>query len=649
MNIPGHSARLLPLLFWGGCSLALHLTAILSPASTRLPLSPSAEQPNYSETGGGAKDPRLNHWAYLPLIRPSVPAVSNPEWVRNPIDAFILARLESENLAPAPLADRLTLLRRLTFGLHGLPPAVEQLDEFLDDSSPQATTRLIDQLLASPHYGERWARHWLDLVRFCESQGFERDKIRDHSWRYRDYVIDSFNSDKSYFQFVREQIAGDLLEPVTPEGIIATGFLVAGPWDEVGHNQAGAVMKARVREDELENTIASISQTFLGLTLNCARCHDHVYDPISLHDYYRFKSALDGVHHGDRPILPANQFSASSNNNPPGPLAYAANPRQPQPTPLLPRGDVEQPGEIVSPSGLPLLSHLDPEFGLAPDAPESQRRLKLAEWVTHPRNPLLARVLVNRLWQYHFGRGLVATPNDFGLNGAPPSHPELLDWLAAEFIAQGGTLKPLHKLILLSHTYQQSSRFHPTAAAHDSENQLLSRFTPRRLESEAVRDAMLAISGQINLAQGGPGYRQFDVYVNNSWFYTWADHHGPEFNRRTVYRLNVQSARDPLLDPLDCPDIATQTPVRNVTTTPLQALALMNNSFVLRQADHFAQRLRNQAPADLPGQIQFAWRLALGRSPTPGESTAAAALAREHGLESVCWALFNSSEFLYVR
>jgi hypothetical protein len=883
-------------------------------------------------------------WSLQPVRRPPVPAVQARDWPRSPLDAFILAALEARHLRPAPTADQATLIRRLTFDLLGLPPTPAEIDAFVNDPAPDAYERLVDRLLASPGYGERWGRHWLDVVRFGESQGYERDKLRDHAWRYRDYVIGSFNADKPYPRFVQEQLAGDVLPDGGEAGVIATGFLVAGPWDEVGNMQQGQVMRRRVREEELEDLVSAVCQTFLGLTVNCARCHNHKFDPIPHRDYYRIKAAFEGIRHGDRPTLPpaavkareartaqlegrindlqqqiariddAGRARTSGREQPPGknvpaplarwtfetgardgagkldgtlyggavvaggrlrldgkgaflrtgplprdltektleawvtpgtldqrgggiltvesdngsvfdgivfgeqeprkwlagseffrrtatlagpaetakpgevvhvavvyaadnsitfyrngvpygsaytprgpdatlrtyaaktsrvllgmrhtgggnpffageieearlydraltakevaasfqagvervpladvlaaltpeetqrrrqlleeqaryradlnklgpvPLAYAANPGQPEPTFVLMRGDVEKRGEEVSAGGLSAVRTPAPEFGLPTDAPEAERRLALARWISHPDNPLTARVLVNRVWQYHFGRGLVGTPSDFGFNGERPSHPELLDWLASEFVAPSpqpsppggegrvrGSIKKLHRLIVLSSTYRQSARYNETAAAVDADNRLLWRFAPRRLEGEAVRDAMLAVSGQINDQVGGPSFRPFTVKLFNSNFYDLTDPVGPEFNRRTVYRMNVNSAKSPLLDALDCPDPSVKAPRRSVTTTPLQALGLMNNSFVQRQARHFAGRVEKEAGGDLVAQVGHAYRLALGRPPSEAETRRAAALAGEHGLESLCWVLLNASEFLYLK
>jgi hypothetical protein len=556
--------------------------------------------------------------------------------IQNPIDAFVLATLEKQRLSPAPAADRATLIRRVTFDLTGLPPTPAEIDAFLADSSPDAYERLIDRLLASPRYGERWGRHWLDVVRFGESQGFERDKPRDHAWRYRDYVINSFNADKPYDRFVKEQIAGDVLSPATAEGVVATGFLVCGPWDEVGATQQGAVSRRRVREEELEDMIAAVGQTFLGLTLNCARCHNHKFDPIPARDYYRVKAALEGVRPGDRPL-------------PGGGTAYAANPAKPGPTFVLRRGDVEKPDEQVSAGGLSAIRSPSADFGLAADAPEGERRRKLADWIASPENPLTARVMVNRLWQYHFGRGLVASSSDFGFNGERPSHPELLDWLADELVRSGWSVKHVQRLILLSATYRQSARPNPAAAAVDADNRLLWRFPSRRLEAEAVRDAMLALGGNLNPRTGGPSFQPFKVTVFNSTFYTLTDEATPETQRRTVYRMNVNSAKDPLLETLDCPDPSVKAPRRATTTTPLQALGLMNGSFVRRQARGFADQVAREAGGDPAARVVLAYRLAFGRPPSDTERDRAVNHVRDHGVESLCWVLLNASEFLYIR
>ena len=788
----------------------------------------------------------------------------------------------------------------------------------------------MSRLLASPHYGERWGRHWLDLARFGESQGYERDKIRDHAWPYRDYVIRSFNQDKPYARFILEQLAGDVLEPRTRDGVAATGFLVAAAWDEVGNTQQSDLMRARVRAEEMEEMVGTVAQTFLGMTVNCARCHDHKFDPISQRDYYRLKACLDGIRPGNRPWmtlaetaahkertepltdairllkrrlaqlqdqvrervlrkrgiapqpvpepisrwtfdlngidsvgdghlslepealaedggirfedgairikdaegrsealpvelsektleawvrvskenhefhffkvddtdspLPRGRFDAiyyhhksrswrnlsefknrtvdperpkeTKTETPihiaiaydsqsririyregllywaqdpkgegpesalqvfsrgrarvvfggsrtgaveearlydralgseeiaasfragiqrvtpeewnaeassqerltgdelleevarqerllegaaPVPLVYAVRTYWAAPPVVMERGDPATPGDPVVPGGLLAISSPEPEFGLPPDGHEGQRRLRLAQWITDPDHPLTARVLMNRVWHYHFGRGIVSTPNDFGFNGGRASHPELLDWLAQSFLRQGGSVKQLHREIMLSNTYQQSSGFRADAAEADAENRLLWRFSPRRLEAEVIRDSLLAVSGRLNREFGGPGFRPFEVKFFNSHFYDLVDSAEPPMRKRTVYRIVVRSGHDPMLEAFDCPDASSKAPRRSNTTTPIQALALMNSPFVLRQADHLADRLRRALPGDSAAQIDLAYRLALGRPPNPQESGRAAAHAGDQGLESFCWALLNSSEFLYLN
>ena len=631
------------------------------------------------EEGPPALSPE--HWAFALLTSPHPPK-STPG--THPIDAFIRAKLSAVNLAPNPPADRRTLIRRLTFDLHGLPPTPQQIEDFLNDARPdnQAVASLIERLLASPRYGERWARHWLDVVRFSESQGFERDKFRPNSWRYRDYVIASLNEDKPYDQFAREQIAGDIAEPIASDGIVATGFLTAGPWDEVGNGQKSQVMKSRVREEELEDIISAVGQTFLGVTINCARCHDHKFDPVSAKDYYAIKAVFEGVRHGERSILLPTEFAKrkpridrlkkalrelekqikqkstpeqsaekvrlETELNRLEPKTYAANSSQPGPTHFLERGDIKLKKEIAIPGGLSVLPG-GKHFGLAGDAPEGQRRLAFAKWMTSPGNPLFARAIVNRVWHYHFGAGLVTTPNDLGASGSAPSHPALLDWLAGELIRQGWRLKELHRLILTSQTWRQSSRADSAAFAADAENRLLWRFAPKRLEAEAVRDSMLAISGELNFRAGGPSDRPYELIVDNTHFYTFKDGALPEFNRRTIYRAQIASLRDSLLDALDCPGIGLKAPVRGVTTTPIQALSLMNNSFVDRQSRKLAERLAKERPGDFSGQLKFAFEAVLGRTPTGDEVQRAGQLRENHSLSQVCWALFNSTEFIFVK
>jgi hypothetical protein len=643
-------------------------------------------------------------WALQPVARPALPQVRAADWPQNPIDVFVAAQLDTQQLHPSPQAERRVLIRRLSFDLLGLPPAPAHVDAFVEDDSPDAYEKLVDRLLASPHYGERWARHWLDVIRFGESQGFERDKLRDNSWRYRDWVVESLNRDLPYDQFARLQLAGDVLRPADAGAVIATGFLVAGPYDEVGQSQQSAAMKAVVRQDELEDIVSSVGQTFLGLTINCARCHDHKFDAIRQSEYYQLTAALGGVKHGERDLNSEGLKAAAAERSAAidGQIAslvqrtydlehpqrdrteqaatnlspdqqtqiqhlkfeiehlklqrdrqratriYAVTPAQPAPAFVLNRGNPADQGPRVAPGGVSSLVGVNADFSLSPDAPDTDRRQRLANWIADAHNPLFARVIVNRLWHYHFGVGLVDTPNDFGFNGARPTHPELLDWLAAELVRQDFSLKAIQRLIVTSATYRQGSRYNPAAAAVDADNRLLWRKEPLRLEAEVLRDAMLTAGGEINLTVGGPGYYDFTTFTRNTQFYEMLDPVGHSFNRRSLYRTWVRSGRNPLLDVFDCPDPSTKTPRRAVTTTPLQALSLLNNSFVLRMSNRLADRLQHEAGADIPRQITLAYQLTYGRSPEPSELETLTPFVTDHDLPALCRVLFNSSEFLYI-
>ena len=626
-------------------------------------------------------------WALQPVVRPEPPKVNDAAWIDNAVDAFILAELENRDLSPSPPADRRTLIRRLSFDLLGLPPTPEAVADFLSDTSSDAYTKRVDRMLASPRYGERWARHWLDVARFGESQGFERDKLRPHAWRFRDWVIDAFNRNLPYDEFARLQLAGDVLRPNDPSAVTATGFLVAGPYDEVGQNQQSAAMKAVVRQDELEDIVGTVGQTFLGLTVNCARCHDHKFDPVRQVEYYRLAAALAGVRHGERELDPESvrtdtqirdaAFAArirflsrrlAATDKPAvrervrfeiahieaqrkrsrSARVYAVTPRRPEVVHLLLRGNPAQKGNVVSAGGVASLAGVEADFQLMPDAPEAQRRIRLARWITAAANPLFARVIVNRLWHHHFGTGLVNTPSDFGFNGGRPTHPELLDWLADELVRENWSLKSLHRTIVTSAAYRQASRFNASAARADAGSRYLWRKNPRRLEAEVIRDTVLAVAGELNSAIGGPGYHDFRSVTNNSQFYEPIDPVGHSFNRRSVYRLWVRSGRNRFLDVFDCPDPSTTAPSRAVTTTPLQSLAMLNHPFVLRMADRLATRLERVVGDDVERQIRRAYALVYGRDPRRDELAPVASFVREHGLSALCRVLFNSNEFLYV-
>ncbi len=650
-----------------------------------------------------------NWWSLQSLRSPPVPAIENPKSkIQNPIDAFILAKLGDQGLEPSPQADRRTLIRRLSFDLIGLPPTPAQVDEFVNDADERAYERLVDRLLDSPHYGERWARHWLDIVRYGESQGFERNKLRPNAWKYRDFVVEAFNSDLPYDDFIRWQIAGDVLRPDDPLAVAASGFLVMGPYDLTAYNNGTPDMRAFAREEELEGLVGVVCQTFLGLTVNCSRCHDHKFDPISQREFYQISAALGGIYQGDEreslmdagraaaqeriaslkadmEKLAAEEQSASDAQKPElaarrsrlesvvrllegGPV-HVTVPKQPDAWRILARGDFRQPGEVVSPRGIAAVGGLSSDWGLAQDSPEAERRKSLAEWIAHAGNPLTPRVIVNRLWAHHFGTGLVRTPNDFGFQGGQPSHPELLDWLADQLIrpAEGRpwSLKRVQRLIVLSATYRQASRIqsplskvqspeNPKSEIRnpqlvDAENRLLWRQSPRRLEAETFRDAVLAVSGDLDPRLGGSGYRDFTVKsAGNNENYTVFDAVGGEFNRRSLYRTAVRAGTSPLLDLLDCPDPSVPAPRRSVTTTPLQALSLLNNKFMEHAAQRFAERLTREANGDEAAQIRRAYALAFARQPDADEVEFAQNFVAKNGLAQFCLVLFNASEFLYI-
>lgn len=576
-----------------------------------------------SERGG------RDWWALQPLKPHAVPAGTHP------IDHFVAISRTAKGLSASAPADPRTLVRRLYFDLIGLPPSPETIEAYANNPSDEAYFALVDKLLASPQYGERWARHWLDLVRYGESDGFERNAPRPNAWHYRDFVIAAFNADMPFDQFAKWQIAGDILQPDEPAAIKATGFLVAGIHNTVlGSN---AISNATARQDEIEDILAAVGQTFLGLTVQCARCHDHKFDAITQVDYYRFAAALGGVNHGERPAKKAEPT-----------LVYAISPKPAPPTHVLSRGNVEKPKAVVSAGGVASIPGMA-NFGLPHDAPEGLRRQKLAEWIARPDNPAFTRTIVNRLWHHHFGTGLVDSPSDLGFNGGRPSHPELLDWLASELVRQKFHLKPLHRLMVTSTTYRQSSTKLASAFAKDADNRLLWRMSPRRLEGEAIRDAMLVVAGKLNPKAGGPGYHDVRTYGDSgTLYYEPIDPIGDEFQRRTIYRFSPRGERSALLETFDCPDPSALTPRRQMTTTPLQALALWNDSFVLRTSQSFAERIGAEGKG-VPAQIDRAYRLSLGRQPSDEERKRATAVVEKHGLAALCRVLFNCNEFVVME
>jgi hypothetical protein len=784
------------------------------------------------------------YWSLQPIVRPEVPA---PGRDSSAVDAFVSTKLNGLGLTLSPEADRRTLVRRLFYDVTGLPPTPEQASAFLHDESPEAYSRLVDRLLDSPQFGEKWARHWLDVVRFAETHGFEMNQPRPNAWPYRDYVIRAFNDDKPYDQFVIEQLAGDVF------GVDeATGFLVAGPWDQV--KSPDPVLTANQRADELHDIVSTTSSTFLGLTVGCARCHDHKFDPIPQQDYYAIKAVFEGVQHGERKrrtpeaqknedeiaqlkrelaevdaqieaaepiasvtdvtmstrmpvnarrnverIVPVNArklrftilktngaepcidelevFTSNHRNvalagigtkarassvypnsdlhrlehindgrygngrswisNEPGqgwvqlefaepvtiskivwardreekfndrlateyrieirtpedewkvvassvdrqpfgskettpgaltalvtkrtqlerrrreltqaPMAYAGMFKStPDPTPRLNRGDPMQPRDPVAPGAL---SAIGIPFACAVSdslTEDQRRRLAFARWIVDARNPLTARVIVNRIWQYHFGQGLVSTPSDFGVNGAKPTHPELLDWLAAELISHHWSLKHIHRLILNSATYRQSSATRTEALQADAGTRLLWRFPSRRLDAESIRDSILMVGGKLDLREGGPGFSFFEPNENYVRVYNARASWPADTFRRMVYGTVVRQRPDGVFGVFDCPDAGQIAPRRTSSTTPLQALNLLNSAFIVEQSEFFAKRLKAEAGPSVEEQIRRAFLLAYLREPSADEQKAATKLARSEGLPILCRALLNTNEFVYL-
>ncbi|HUY89560.1 MAG TPA: PSD1 and planctomycete cytochrome C domain-containing protein [Pirellulales bacterium] len=876
-------------------------------------------------------DDKSDHWAYRPLGKPTPPSAGpHAAWVENPIDAFIAAELVAHKLAPSPPADKRLLIRRATFDLIGLPPTPEEVAAFAADEAPGAYERVVDRLLASPHYGERWARHWMDVVHFAETHGNDQDRPRPNAWPYRDYLIRSFNDDKPYARFAQEQLAGDVLFPGDPQGIVATGLIAAGPWDESSQQSIvdDTLDKKIARNLDRDDMATTAMSTFVSATVQCARCHNHKFDPISQAEYYGLQAVFSGVDRADRsyepdpqvrerrlaleklkaelaagraavPLarlldpavladaadweqsvaaasrhwqtlepgviscgagtttdkqsdgsalfggarpetdtyvitakaslakvtavrlevladerLPQHGPGRQDNGNlhlsefklqaappadltaardialesptadfnqdgwtiamaidgqpktawgvypqvgkshqavfelkeplggeggavltfslaqlhggghligrlrlsatgaekpvvagpslpeavarslavpaaersdeqqaeiawhvmklrvdeqlaalPPPSLVYAAASdfkpegnftpaKTPRPVFVLRRGDVSQPLEAAAPGALACVPGLAARFAIDDPNDEGARRAALARWVSDPKNVLAWRSIVNRAWHYHFGRGIVETPNDFGRMGSPPTHPELLDWLASWFLEHDGSLKALDRLIVTSAAYRQSSKNVPQFAEIDAGNRYLWRMNRTRLDAEQLRDATLAISGKLDRTLGGPSVKQFiqspGIHVTPKVDYENFDVDSPESFRRSVYRFLFRTLPDPFMDSMDCADASQLTPARNTSVTALQALAMLNNRFVVRQSEHFAARAALLGEG-LPQQIAVAYELALGRRPTERESAALVAYAEKHGLANVCRLILNSNEFMFVQ
>jgi cytochrome c553 len=702
---------------------------------------------SWPSTAATAAEP--SWWSFRKLRKPATNLAS--------IDAFINAKLQQQHLTASPKADRRTLIRRITYTLHGLPPTPEEISDFVSDKSPDAYAKLVDRLLASPRYGERWGRHWLDVVRYADTGGFETDVYFPNAWRYRDYVIDAFNQDKPYDRFVREQIAGDELYPFDLElnggfeipaekkallaSNIATGLYTIGP-----QYHEAAFFGGQQRYEWLTDAVDTTGEAFLGLTLGCARCHNHKFDPLTQRDYHSMMAVFSGSEEREIPVIskfniygfksgypnwlkveeikgaiqridqgarkrvvdqvrgrftkevlaaydtpPQNRTpeqrtqatqveiamtSAGLQENPEGkepdiPLtaeesaerqrlfaelgeaAFKANPVMQTATVLghaaitpevrlTHRGDWRSTGDVTPPA-MPAVLAPDKTIAETPGM-KLARRSALAKWLTEPDHPLTARVIVNRVWHWHFGRGIVATPNDFGRQGEEPSHPELLDWLASDFVSNGWSLKKLHRAILLSDTYQRSNEFNEANAKIDANNRYLWRANRLRLDAETLRDSVLAASGELNLKMGGrPVIPRLSP---EEYSVMWARNQWPEsldareHNRRSVYLYVKRTFPLPMLSTFDVPDTSVSCSRRDNTTVAPQALTLLNGEFMVSQAAKLADRAGKQ-----PDPIESVWRFALGRAPTAAERIRAQSIA---SLQRLCLAVLNTNEFLYV-
>jgi hypothetical protein len=680
-------------------------------------------------------------WAFVPPVRREPPS----GFGANPVDAFLRSSLAAKGLKPSPRADARTLIRRVFLDVTGLPPSPDEVADFVRDPSPKRWAEVVDRLLASPHYGERWGRHWLDLVHYADSGGFENDKDWPNMWRYRDYVVNAFNSDKPYDRFIREQLAGDEFAPQSQEAQIATGYLRVG----LDNN----IKDERTRMDELDDLVATTSLSFLGMTTGCARCHNHKFDPIPQKDYYQMvavffptkgvehplvsesdvaahKAETDRVRGLQKPLeaekkkleepyrkqifeekvqalpevlrvawrtpeekrtegqkLNARQIektlsvpmedvvrrmsaderarhkqliaeirSLDKQLPPPYPTAraIAEEGRDAAPSYFLHRGAPDMKGSRMAPGILRVAWNGDYAFPAAPaEAKSSWRRRGLADWIASEKNPLTARVMVNRIWQHHFGEGIVRSPSNFGKTGERPSHPELLDWLATEFVRSGWSMKAMHRLMLLSESYQMASDDLAANLASDPENRMVWRMPRQRLSAEILRDQMLAVAGNLDRKVGGPSIYP---YINPDLFQsstsrTWPGKpdDDPSTWRRSLYVFMKRSIRYPMFEAFDQPDATASCPRRNGSTVAPQALLLMNNSFVIQEARMFADRLEKDAPGDRGRQIERAWELALGRVPADLEKQKALAFLQSGAgsLPDLCQLIFNLNEFTY--
>ncbi|MBN9118986.1 MAG: PSD1 domain-containing protein [Planctomycetes bacterium] len=651
-------------------------------------------------------DPK-KHWAFQPIADPAVPAVKDAGWAKTDLDRFVLTKLEAAGLKPAPAADKRTLIRRATFDLTGLPPTPEEVEAFLKDDSPNAYEKLIDRLLASPAYGERWGRHWLDVARYSDSNGLDENTAHGNAWRYRDYVIKSFNDDKPYSCFLLEQVAGDLLPAATPaarnEHLVATGFLALGP------KVLAEPDEKKMELDIVDEQIDTLGRAVLGLTLGCARCHDHKFDPVTAADYYglagvfvstktmesfkrvarwyenslatpedikqkaghdaataklkeRIKGLTGKTDEASKTELKKlkEELAAREKAAPELPSAMGVTEGQPTDVPVLRRGNHLTPGAVVA-RRFPVVLAGEKQSAL-PNGHSG--RQELANWLTDPKHPLTARVMVNRVWRWHFGKGLVRSVDNFGLIGEKPTHPDLLDRLATEFVRDGWSLKKLHKRIMLSATYRMSSAHDPRAATVDPDNRLLWRANVRRLEAEAVRDSLLAVGGLLDRTAGGPAL----AHVQNRGYlfdHTSKDKTSYATDRRSVYLPVIRNNLYDVFQLFDAPDAAVPNGDRATTTVPTQALFFLNSELAIRAGDALAGRVLAKPDLDDAGRVRRLFVLTYGRPPTDKEvervAAGVAAFESEFAGETdaakrkrkawavVCQAALAANEFIHIQ
>ena len=653
---------------------------ILIPATLLLAAESTAPSERYTLA-------ERRHWSFQPRKQPAVPRFENEPWATgSAIDSFILAKLKAEGLMPAPKASRAVLIRRLSFDLTGLPPTPAEVQGFVNDPDPKAYEKLIDRLLDSPRYGEKWGQHWLDLVRFAETDGFEYDTHRNDAWRYRDYVIRSFNRDKPYDQFIREQLAGDEASKIDEEMRIAAGFNRLGPLRKNAGNQEVASSRTEVLT-EMTNIVGS---AILGVTLGCARCHDHKFDPIRHTDYYRMQAFFAATQPDDVQLAPADEQAAYKKKSdeidarvkalskqmaasgaaggeieqatmkledekpdpPPSLFSVIDDPKNASPIHVLARGDYRNKGPQVQPRPMGvLIPDGTPEF----PADVANPRMKLADWLLTAENPLTARVAANRIWLGHFGRGIVATPNDFGRMGARPANPELLDYLANRLVESGWRFKTLHREILVSNAYQQSTQnpMETLAREKDPNNALLWHFERRRLDAEEIRDSALAVAAKLNPKTGGPGVitpadpELIHLLYKPSQWKVNADQ--TEHYRRSIYLLAKRNLRLPMMEVFDAPDAQISCPRRETSTHAPQALELMNGDFANRMAGFLAERLQREAGPEPVRQVDLAYRLAAAREPSAKERALGVEYLKSGPLREFALAILNLNSFLYVE